>query len=40
MNDDPELHEPEFVDFATYGKFIHVGLERPPATLTNPASGR
>jgi hypothetical protein len=41
LNDDPELREPEFVDFLTYGKVIPTGLERPPAaTLTNPAFGR
>jgi hypothetical protein len=41
LNDDPELHEPEVVDFSTYGKVIPSSLERPPpATLTNPASGR
>jgi hypothetical protein len=27
LNDDPELREPEFVDIATYGKFIPTGLE-------------
>jgi hypothetical protein len=41
LDDDPELHEPEIVNFATYGKLIHAGLERPPpATSTNPAFGR
>jgi hypothetical protein len=39
LNDDSELHEPEFVDFSTYGKVISAGLEHPPATLTNPAHG-
>jgi pyruvate dehydrogenase complex dehydrogenase (E1) component len=29
LNDDSELYEPEFVDFSTYGKVIHAGLERP-----------
>jgi hypothetical protein len=32
LNDDSELHEPEFVDFSAYGKDIHAGLERPPPT--------
>jgi hypothetical protein len=25
LNNDPELHEPEFVDFAAYGKIILAG---------------
>jgi hypothetical protein len=33
LNDDPELHEPEFVDFAAYGKVIPAGLERPPRDI-------
>jgi hypothetical protein len=39
LNDDSELHQPEFVDFSTYEKLILAGSEHPlPATLTNPAS--
>jgi hypothetical protein len=30
LNDDPELLEPEFVDFVAYGKVILAGLEPPP----------
>jgi hypothetical protein len=29
LDDDPELLEPELVDFAAYGKVIHAGLEHP-----------
>jgi hypothetical protein len=36
MNDDPELHEPEFVDFAAYGKIIPTGLEQPPRDIDEP----
>jgi len=36
LNDDPELHEPEFVDFASYGKIIPAGLERPPRDIDEP----
>jgi hypothetical protein len=36
LNDDPELHEPEFVDFAAYGKVILAGLERPPRDIDEP----
>jgi hypothetical protein len=36
LNDDPELHEPEFVDFAAYGKVIHAGLGRPPRDIDEP----
>jgi hypothetical protein len=36
LNDDPELHEPEFVDFATYEKVILAGLERPPRNIDEP----
>jgi hypothetical protein len=41
LHDDPELHEPEFVDFAAYGKIIPPGLEQPPRDITtNLAFGR
>jgi hypothetical protein len=33
LNDDPELQEPEFVDFAAYGKIIPAGLEQPPRDI-------
>jgi hypothetical protein len=36
LNDDPELHEPEVVDFAGYGRVIHAGLERPPRDTDEP----
>jgi hypothetical protein len=36
LNDDPELHEPEFVDFAAYGKIILAGLEHHPRDIDEP----
>jgi hypothetical protein len=36
LNDDPDLHEPECVDFATYGKVILAGLEQPPRDIDEP----
>jgi hypothetical protein len=36
LNDDPELHEPEFVDFATYAKVIPAGMERLPRDIDEP----
>jgi uncharacterized protein YifE (UPF0438 family) len=36
LKDDPELHEPEFVDFAAYGKVIPAGLEQPPRDIDEP----
>jgi hypothetical protein len=36
LNDDPELHEPEFVDFAAYGKIIPAGLEQPHRDIDEP----
>jgi hypothetical protein len=36
LNDDPELHEPEFADFAAYGKIIPAGLEQPPRDIDEP----
>jgi hypothetical protein len=36
LNDDPELHEPEFVDFAAYGRVILAGLEQPPRDIDEP----
>jgi hypothetical protein len=36
LNDDPELPEPEFVDFAAYGKVIPIGLERPSRDIDEP----
>jgi hypothetical protein len=36
MNDDPELLEPEFVDFTAYEKFNSAGLERPPRDIDEP----
>jgi hypothetical protein len=36
QNDDPELHEPEFVDFAAYGKISPAGLEQPPRDIDEP----
>jgi hypothetical protein len=36
LHDDPELHEPEFVDFAAYGKIIPPGLEQPPRDINEP----
>jgi hypothetical protein len=40
LYDDPELHEPEFVDFAAYGKVIPAGLEQPPRDIDELAFGR
>jgi hypothetical protein len=39
LNDDSELHEPEFVEFSTYGKVIPAGLERPPRNIDEPRLG-
>jgi hypothetical protein len=36
LNDDPELLESEFVDFAAYGNVIPIGLERPPRDRDEP----
>jgi hypothetical protein len=36
LNDDPEIHEPEFVDFAAYGKIILAGLEQSPRDIDEP----
>jgi hypothetical protein len=33
LNDDPELLQPEFVDFTAYGRVILAGLERPPRDI-------
>jgi hypothetical protein len=36
LNDDAELHEPEFVDFSAYGKVIPAGMERHTRDIDEP----